>query len=156
MIPLDIATIPDCTCETCISYCRRPGWFTPEEAQMAIASGYGKLLMLDYWVSSGDKEDIFLLCPANPGYERQSAPEVSLLTMALYAAVGTSNPLYSGCTMLSTDNRCGIHAIKPLECKVAHHAFPDASTGLHEEIAMLWDNDAAQLIVNQWRKHYAF
>jgi hypothetical protein len=36
-----------CTCEICLSYCARPGWWTVEEAASALEAGYGNRMMLE-------------------------------------------------------------------------------------------------------------
>ena len=36
-----------CSCETCRTFCTRPGWWTVEEAARAISAGYGDRMMLE-------------------------------------------------------------------------------------------------------------
>ena len=31
---------PPCSCETCVSYCQSPGWWTIEEARLANDAGF--------------------------------------------------------------------------------------------------------------------
>ena len=34
-----------CTCDVCLSYCIRPGWWTVEQATAAFDAGYGDRMM---------------------------------------------------------------------------------------------------------------
>ena len=36
-----------CTCDVCLAYCARPGWWTVEEAARALDAGYGNRMMLE-------------------------------------------------------------------------------------------------------------
>jgi hypothetical protein len=38
---------PPCSCETCLAYCARPGWWTVDEATRAIEAGYASRMMLE-------------------------------------------------------------------------------------------------------------
>lgn len=129
-----------CNCETCKNMCRRPCWPTPEDAKRLIDSGYAEKLMLDKWIGGFDDsgEDVFLLCPANPGYETSFAPITRL---------------HSGCTFFDNGN-CTLHdlGLKPTEGKAAHHSFTASqSNELHESVARTWDNPDAQRIVEEWK-----
>src|SRR5512138_188639 len=36
-----------CSCEVCLAYCQRPGWWTVAEARQAIQKGYAGRMMLE-------------------------------------------------------------------------------------------------------------
>ncbi len=36
-----------CSCDICKAYCQRPGWWTVEEPDKAMAAGYAKQMMLE-------------------------------------------------------------------------------------------------------------
>ena len=36
-----------CNCKICIDYCKRPGWWTVNEAERAIAAGLHSRMMLE-------------------------------------------------------------------------------------------------------------
>ena len=36
-----------CSCDICLGYCQRPGWWTVEEAAKAIEAGYADRMMLE-------------------------------------------------------------------------------------------------------------
>src|SRR5512143_2524187 len=58
-----------CTCRVCVGYCRRPGWWTVEEAARAIKAGYASRMMLEM---SPDRS-FGVLAPAFRGCEVQFA-----------------------------------------------------------------------------------
>ncbi len=122
--------INDCSCSECVGYCeRRPGWFLPEEIEplakflkLNLQDCFDQFLGADYWAGGGsDGENIWLLAPAIQGFEGSEYP---------YNPIGR-------CTFLDERNRCSIHAVKPYECRAAHHANKRES-GVHEATAMAW------------------
>src|SRR5512140_2867027 len=36
-----------CSCQVCLAYCRRPGWWTVAEARQAVQKGYASRMMLE-------------------------------------------------------------------------------------------------------------
>jgi hypothetical protein len=36
-----------CACEVCLAYCRRPGWWTVEQALLVLHEGYAGRIMLE-------------------------------------------------------------------------------------------------------------
>jgi hypothetical protein len=75
-----------CSCQVCVNYCRRPGWWSVDEAANAIEAGYAKRMMLE--ISPG--MNFGVLAPAFRGNEVNYA-------MQLYAD--------QDCTFLA-DGRC--------------------------------------------------
>lgn len=130
-----------CTCQKCMNACRYyPGWMLPEEAERAIAAGFGSSLMLDYFCPDsrlGNKEDILVLCPAMSSFESRIAPFISS----------------GNCTFLE-NNLCKIHSsgFKPHQCV---SSFACKNEG-HDKLyyARLWDNPKAQELVEYWRNHH--
>ena len=124
-----------CTCEECKEMCQRPCWPTPEEAKKLIEAGYGDRLMSDYWARA--ESDIHILGPALKGYEGQSTP---------FWPKGQ-------CTFQDENGLCQLHdkGLKPYE---GRKALCNGRTpkGLHEEVAMMWDNEEAQALVDKWYK----
>jgi hypothetical protein len=54
-----------CSCEKCVSFCQRPGWWTVEEADKAITAGFANRMMLEVAL----EEDFGVLSPAFKGNE---------------------------------------------------------------------------------------
>lgn len=121
-----------CSCAVCVSYCRRPGWWTVEEAARAIAAGYASRMMLEM---SPDRT-FGVLSPAFRGCETQFAVNE-------YAD--------RGCTFLK-DERCELHGIGlvPLECRFCHHDRPGQGPRCHTDIGKDWNTAAGRALVVRW------
>lgn len=112
---------------------RKPGWLAPGDAEriaahldVPIEQLFRERLAIDWWVGGVVGEaDVLVLSPVAVG----RAPGGSF-----------GNNAYGVCTFLVAD-RCSIHPAKPRECRLAGH---DQPADLHERIAELWENDAAQ------------
>ena len=130
--PANIKEPPACQCDECKSYCKRPGWYTPDEARAAIEAGLAQRMMCDWWEDSEGNIDI--LGPAIQGYEGRAAPWWP-----------------SGWCTFYHDGQCDVHGThKPLECRVAHHAYPP--NGVHGGIAKMWDTSEGRKVVALWEK----
>jgi hypothetical protein len=121
-----------CSCEVCVGYCTRPGWWTVEEAAQAVDSGYAHRMMLEM---SPDRT-YGVLSPAFKGCESNFA-------LDMYSK--------QGCTFLEED-LCELHATghQPLECRHCHHADPSAGPRCHAEIEKDWRTPAGQALVVKW------
>ena len=58
-----------CACEICLCYCIRPGWWTVEEATLALEAGYGNRMMLEI----APELTFGVLSPAFKGCEKSFA-----------------------------------------------------------------------------------
>lgn len=126
-------TKESCTCYICKSACEhRPGWFVPGEAEKAadyldvtLKELFDTKLMVDWW--SNYPEDIFLLSPAivneDAGQEFPADPK--------------------GRCVFYKKGSCGIHSVKPFECKDFLHN--DTSSNRHENIANKWKTNQRQI-----------
>ncbi len=121
-----------CSCSVCVSYCRRPGWWTVAEARRAIDAGYADRMMLEM---SPDRS-FGVLSPAFSGCELQFA-------MNEYAQ--------RGCTFLR-DQRCELHAtgLMPLECRFCHHERPGMGPRCHDDIGKDWNTASGRALVVHW------
>jgi hypothetical protein len=130
-----------CSCDVCRSMCKRPCWGTPADIQNIIDAGYGKRLMLDYWVRSEDEGGyIYILSPALKNFEDQQAPWMPRDD--------------EGCTFWNKDQLCDLHdkGLKPTEGKLAIHDMSDNLTGKnHGKMAMSWDTDEGRKLVEEWK-----
>ncbi len=121
-----------CSCSICISYCRRPGWWTVEEAASAIEAGYAARMMLEM---SPDRS-FGVLSPAFRGCEMQFA---------------ASEYQSRGCTFFK-DQRCELHGsgLMPLECRFCHHDRPGLGPRCHADIGKSWNTAAGRALVVRW------
>jgi Fe-S-cluster containining protein len=129
-----------CTKEsgTC-AYCRdgcgiKPGWFLPGEAEkaaelmgMSLEDFFRDYLAVDW---REDSPNIFLLSPALAG-----------------EATGTEFPGNPrGTCVFYKDERCQIHAAKPVECRERWCGDRSHATGMtHEDVAMAWKDHQGQI-----------
>jgi hypothetical protein len=121
-----------CTCAVCVGYCRRPGWWTVEEAVRAVEAGYARRMMLEM---SPDRS-FGVLSPAFRGCEVQFAVNE-------YAD--------RGCTFLK-DERCELFGTghTPLECRFCHHGRRGQGPRCHSDIANNWNTAAGRALVVRW------
>ena len=121
-----------CGCEVCLTYCRRPGWWTVKEAAKAIDAGYGPRMMLEL---SPDRT-FGVLSPAFKGNEANFA-------LDLHAN--------RGCTFLA-ENRCELYGSghQPLECRFCHHDRRGLGARCHASLGRDWHTPAGQALVQRW------
>ena len=115
-----------------MSYCRRPGWWTVEEAAREIEAGHASRMMLEM---SPDRS-FGVLSPAFRGCEMQFAANE-------YAD--------RGCTYFG-DDRCELHGsgLMPLECRFCHHDRPGLGPGCHTDIERDWNTAGGRALVVRW------
>ena len=123
-----------CTCEICVGYCIRPGWWTVEEATQALEAGYGPRMMLEI----APELNFGVLSPAFKGCER---------------AIATNQFAKNGCVFLNHD-RCELFGTGhvPLECRFCHHERRGLGPNCHADLEKDWKSPAGQALVNQWIK----
>ncbi len=125
-----------CSCDICKSYCLRPGWWTVDQAKMAINEGYGSRMMLEL----APEMNFAVLSPAFRGCEQSFAlQEFSSL----------------GCNFLK-DGICEIHDkdFLPLECAYCHHSRKGMGIKCHADIEQDWKTLKGQILVKQWIEKY--
>lgn len=103
-----------------------------------MEAGHGKKLMLDYWEADEDLPYTEILVPAVVGYETGFAE--------YYGGIGV-------CTFF-VGGRCQIHALKPIEGRLANHAGQDNGNDLHLAVARTWDSDAGRAAVARFKKEF--
>lgn len=129
---------PPCSCDVCISYCTRPGWWTVEEASRALEAGYGNRMMLEM---SPDRA-FGVLAPAYKGSEM---------------SFGIRPAADPHCTFLVND-RCEVHGTghQPLECRVCHHSRPGLGPRCHADLEKQWNTAAGRALVVNWSNRTDF
>jgi hypothetical protein len=127
-----------CSCEICVAYCKRPGWWTVEEAKNALAAGYGSRMMLEMCHDSS----FGVLSPAFKGCEQAFATN-------LFAS--------NGCNFL-TNNRCELFGTgyEPLECRYCHHDRRGLGAACHAAIEADWNTAEGRGLLVQWSKQTDF
>jgi hypothetical protein len=121
-----------CACEICLGYCKRPGWWTVEEAASSIEAGYANRMMLEM---SPDRS-FGVISPAFNGCE-------AFFALELFAD--------RGCNFLK-DKRCELHGtgFQPLECRYCHHDRIGSGPRCHADIEQDWNTPAGQALVVKW------
>jgi hypothetical protein len=121
-----------CTCEKCVSFCKRPGWWTVDEAARAIFSGYARRMMLEL----SPERTFGVLSPAFKGNEVNFALQVNSI---------------NGCTFLY-DNRCELFGtgLMPIECRFCHHDRVGQGVECHTAIENEWKGNEAKRLIVRW------
>ena len=124
-----------CTCKKCVNACKiSPGWFAPGEAEkaaellgMPFKEFRQKYIIIDYWVDGAN-----VYAPRKLGVDED-------LDLASYGYGFTE----ARCTFLDENDRCKIHAAKPMECREAMCCEPTMME--REDIQQLWLDAGAPL-----------
>jgi len=121
-----------CSCEICLGYCKRPGWWTVKEAEHAFNAGYGSRMMLEI----SPELTFGVLSPAFKGNE-------SDIALQIFSD--------SGCTFLK-DNLCELHGTRfqPLECRFCHHSRKGLGRKCHNDIEKDWFSPGGKELVLKW------
>ncbi len=128
-----------CTCEVCVSFCARPGWWTMEEAARAIEAGYAGRMMLEM----APDNSFGVLSPAFKGSEVNFA-------LDRFKA--------NGCTFLTHEQRCELFGTghTPLECCFCHHDRPGQGPKCHRALEKDWNTPEGKALVVRWAKLTGF
>ena len=120
-----------CSCETCVSYCMRPGWWTVNEAKAAFATGLAPRMMLEM----APDLSFGVLAPGFKGCEGGFARQ---------------NCWGCGCTFLH-NRRCELFGsgFSPLECLFCHHERAGQGQACHAAIEKDWRANGQEL-VKRW------
>ncbi len=121
-----------CSCEICLNYCQRPGWWTVDEAARVIDAGYAGRMMLEL----SPELTFGVLSPAFKGNE-------GYVALQIFAG--------QGCTFL-WDGRCELHGtdLQPLECRYCHHTRRGLGEQCHSAIEKDWYTEEGQKLVIRW------
>jgi hypothetical protein len=121
-----------CSCKICLSYCIRPGWWTLDEASLAINMGFGKRMMLEV----APDFSFGVLSPAFKGCEGGFA-------LNLYSK--------NGCNFLK-ENLCELYGtgFQPIECRYCHHDRKGMGNNCHAELEKEWNTQEGQELISKW------
>ena len=123
---------PPCGCDVCKAYCKRPGWWTVEEAALAIKAGYAWHMMLE-----APRDLSFgVLAPAFFGCE---------------GGFALQGHAHRGCSFLS-NGLCRLHGtgFMPLECRFCHHDRRGQGQSCHDALERDWRTPPGQKLVLEW------
>lgn len=121
-----------CSCDICKNYCKRPGWWSVNEAAKAIDAGYAKRMMLEV----APELTFGVLSPAFKGCEG---------SFAVNEFAG------AGCNFLK-DGLCELHGtgFQPIECLYCHHERAGLGERCHEALEKDWATEKGQQLVSKW------
>lgn len=121
-----------CSCNICVNYCKRPGWWTVEEARQALHAGLANRMMLEI----SPERDFGVLSPAFKGNECNYA-------LQLFSE--------NGCTFLK-NNLCELYGsgFQPLECRFCHHERKGEGIECHLDLEKDWHTKEGQELVTLW------
>ncbi len=121
-----------CSCAVCLAYCARPGWWTVEEARLALQAGYAGRMMLEL----APERTFGVISPAFKGCEGSFA---------------TNECAPNGCNFL-INGLCELHGtgFQPLECRFCHHDRIGLGPRCHADLEKDWHTHAGQALVSQW------
>lgn len=127
-----------CSCDICISYCARPGWWTIDEAIKIIESDYANRCMLEV-----SPEFTFgVISPAFRGAE---------------CNFGLQEYSENKCTFLK-DELCELFetGFQPIECRYCHHSRVGLGEKCHYALEMEWNTFRGQKTVEKWIEKVGF
>ena len=118
-----------CSCEICVSYCQRPGWWTVAEATQVINAGYASRMMLEV----SPELTFGVLAPAFKGNEGN-------LALQIFAQ--------QGCTFFK-NNLCELFGtgLQPLECRFCHHTRRGLGEKCHLDLEQDWRSRVGQKLI---------
>ena len=121
-----------CSCDICKSYCLRPGWWTVEEAEIAMHAGLERRMMLEI----SPELNFCVLSPAFRGNECNYALQVFSKNACTFYRNGL-------CELFGTD-------FQPLECRFCHHDRKGQGSRCHLDIEKDWNSRRGQRLVWLW------
>jgi hypothetical protein len=123
---------PTCSCDICMFFCHRPGWWTVGQAEKVIQAGWARRMMLEI-----SPDNAFgVLAPAFKGNEGYYALQVFRR---------------KGCTFFH-DRHCEIYntGFLPLECAYCHHERKGLGPACHAALEKDWRTPWGQALVVRW------
>lgn len=127
-----------CSCEICVNYCRRPGWWTVEEAGRALDAGYGKRMMLEM----APELTFAVVSPAFKGCEGNFA-------LNEFSINGCNFFKNSLCELFGT-------GCQPIECRFCHHDRTGEGGKCHLDIEKDWNTPAGISLIEKWIRMTGF
>ncbi len=121
-----------CSCSICRNFCRRPGWWSVEQARIAMEKGYGSRMMMEI----SPEFTFAVLSPAFFGNEGRIARNENAGHSCNFFASGL-------CELHNSD-------LLPLECAFCHHERIGLGQKCHNDIESNWNTQRGQALVLRW------
>lgn len=121
-----------CSCDICLAYCRRSGWWSVHEAKQAIEDGMANRMMLE----AVPDFSFFVLSPAFKGNEGYFALDVYSHNWCTFFVCGR-------CELFGT-------SYQPAECRFCHHERKGLGEVCHRALMRDWKTNGAKRIVTYW------
>ena len=123
-----------CSCNICLAFCQRPGWWTVDEARQAMEKGFESRMMLEVAPEGGWG----VLSPAFRGCE---------------GSLAIQEASKNGCNFLAND-LCDLFGsgVQPLECRFCHHDRKGLGKECHTALERDWHTPEGQGLVDIWKK----
>jgi hypothetical protein len=120
-----------CDCGICKSYCKRPGWWSVEQAELAINELANRMML-----EVSPEFSFVVLSPAFSGNECKAAQNI-------FAK--------NGCNFLK-EGLCELHSTKhiPLECSFCHHERVGLGIKCHSALESNWHTNRGQRLARSW------
>lgn len=127
-----------CSCEICLGYCKRPGWWTVEQAEKAMKAGFSNRMMLEI----SPEMNFAVISPAFTGCEMNFA-------LQQFSS--------AGCNFLK-NNLCELYksGLIPLECRFCHHDRPGLGINCHSDLEKDWHSKPGRKLIEKWMKTIHF
>lgn len=121
-----------CSCSICRDYCYRPGWWTVQEARLAMEAGFADRMMMEI----SPDFSFGVLSPAFKGNE------------GFFALQNFSG---AGCTFF-VEQKCLLFGkpYQPLECRFCHHERAGYGEKCHHAIEQDWNTSKARRLIQMW------
>ena len=127
-----------CSCEICLSYCHRPGWWTVEEARKAMEAGYAGRMMFEL----SPERNFGVLSPAFKGNEGNYA-------LQIFSKNGCTFLNHGLCELFGT-------GLQPLECRYCHHDRKGMGVQCHHDLEKDWKTEKGKRLIVQWGNRTGF
>jgi len=137
----------DCTCESCVRACSfHTGMFAPGEAEraaehlgMTFEDFRAKYLVMLEDYDNWDGVTTYSYRPRRPGVDK---------------GVDYEDCSDGGkCIFLDTNDRCEIHAVKPMECRISMCCSPrNSADDNFEKVRQLWRDAGNPLEDVEWKE----
>jgi hypothetical protein len=121
-----------CSCEICLNYCKRPGWWTVEEAAKVIEAGYANRMMLEI----SPELSVGVLSPAFKGNENN-------YSLQIFSKQGCTFLQKGLCELFDTGHQ-------PLECRYCHHDRIGKGIKCHLDIEKDWNSESGKRLIVKW------
>jgi len=122
----------NCTCNMCKSFCIRSGWWSVQQARIAIRNGYAHRMMMEI-------SPEFTFAVLSPAFLCNE----NMIALQKYSG--------NGCCFLH-NGLCELHDIEslPLECAFCNHDRIEEGQQCHGDLEKDWNTSRGQALTMRW------